>query len=327
MRTKVSNHSIPPALFLIFNRPDLTRQVFSRIRDACPAQLFIGADGPRPDLPGEAALCAETQAVVKEVDWPCQVHTLFRDQNLGCKIAVSSAITWFFKHVEEGIILEDDCLPHPSFFRFCAELLEHHRDNPRVMMISGQSFWPPDIEPQKESYFFSKESLIWGWATWKRAWKHFDMRMNKWPELKAGNWLNDIFADPVEAQKVTGQFDRVYGNGLNTWDYQWKYSLLLNDGLSAVPYRNLVSNIGFGESATHTKRRNGLFNLDRSSMEETVIHPTEVNWNSEHDKAMRRRITSLSITNWMKVKRQIKTMYRRFRLYSSEKISARIQSG
>ena len=123
---------------MVFNRPDTTKQVFETIRKARPAQLFVAADGPRENRPDEAEKCAEVRRIVDNgIDWDCKVHRLYRDKNLGCKIACSSAIDWFFEHVDEGIILEDDTLPHPTFFQFCEELLKRYRDDERIMLISG----------------------------------------------------------------------------------------------------------------------------------------------------------------------------------------------
>ncbi len=167
-----------PVLFLVFNRPDSTRKVFDAIRSARPPKLYITADGPRPDRPAEAKLCSEVRAIASAVDWPCEVKTLFRESNLGCKAGVSSGITWFFSHEDEGIILEDDVLPVPTFFNFCDEMLERYRDDARVSMISGCNLISNHFSP-KQSYFFSRYNLIWGWATWRRAWQHYDVAMTQ----------------------------------------------------------------------------------------------------------------------------------------------------
>lgn len=172
-----------PVLLLIFNRPDTTQRVFHEIRGASPLQLFISADGPRENKPGEFEKCQITRDIVRQVDWDCEVYTNFRDKNLGCKIAVSSAIDWFFENVEEGIILEDDCLPSFSFFRFCEELLEKYRDDERIMQIGGTNLLS-EWQRSDDSYYFSKYGAIWGWATWRRAWQYYDVNMKLWPEVK-----------------------------------------------------------------------------------------------------------------------------------------------
>lgn len=173
----------PPTLFLIFNRPDLTAEAFSRIREAAPSQLFVAADGPCAGHPEDENLCQQARDVATRVDWDCDVHTLFRDENLGCKEAVSSAITWFFEHVEAGIILEDDCVPDLSFFPYCGKLLSRYAEDERIFAIGGNNFQPQGRE-YTASYYYSVYVHIWGWATWRRAWKHYDGKLERWPKLK-----------------------------------------------------------------------------------------------------------------------------------------------
>ncbi len=241
-----------PVLLLIYNRPELTRRVFDRLREAAPKQLFIAADGPRSDRPNEVALCAETRSIVNEIDWPCEVHRLFREENLGCKSAVSNAITWFFEHVEEGIILEDDCVPHPTFFRFCNELLEYYRYDERIMVISGDNFQHGRRRTQY-SYYFSRYNHIWGWATWRRAWQYYDGEMKYWPDLRNTSWLFDILGTQDAADYWYNIFDKAYAGEIDSWGYPWTFSCWVQNGLTILPEVNLVSNIGFGDTATHTK--------------------------------------------------------------------------
>jgi len=184
-----------PVLFLIFNRSDTTQLVFNEIRKAQPAQLFIAADGPRKDRPEDIENCRKVREIIRQVDWDCSVSTLFRDENLGCKRGVSSAIDWFFSHVDEGIILEDDCVPDPSFFPFCQELLERYRDDERIMVISGDNLQFGRRKSQY-SYYFSRCFHLWGWATWKRAWDNYDIKMELWPKIKETGRLKDILHDP-----------------------------------------------------------------------------------------------------------------------------------
>src|SRR5258708_3549575 len=175
-----------PILFLIFNRPFPTRRVFAEIRKARPAKLFVAADGPRPDKPEDLETCRETREIIKDIDWPCEVQTLFRDKNLGCGVAVSGAITWFFQNVEQGIILEDDCLPDPSFFPFCTELLERYKDDERILLISGNFLQQKNKKFMvKASYYGTLIPHLWGWASWRRAWAKYDFNLTKWPEVKA----------------------------------------------------------------------------------------------------------------------------------------------
>ena len=180
-----------PVLFLIFNRPDTTALVMEAIRAARPARLYVAADGPRPGCPGDAERCAEARRVVTAVDWPCQVKTLFRETNLGCRKAVSSAIDWLFACEEEGIILEDDCVPTSDFFSFCGELLERFRDDKQIMAICGSCY--AEAEPNyRASYYFSYYADPWGWATWRRAWRLYDGDLSRWPAFKARGGLRTL---------------------------------------------------------------------------------------------------------------------------------------
>ena len=243
---------VTPVLFLIFNRPDTTQQVFNSIKKAKPKQLFVAADGPREKKEGEKEKCEQARKVIEQVNWDCEVKTLFRDRNLGCKIGVSSAINWFFENVEEGIILEDDCLPSQSFFWFCQELLEHYRNDTRVMHISGNNF-QFGRKIGNASYYFSIFGLIWGWATWKRAWRYYDVKMKTYSQFKDEGQIKNIFYNKKMQHYYKKIFDKVYKEKIDTWDYQWLYSRLLNQGISIHPNVNLVQNIGFGIDASHTK--------------------------------------------------------------------------
>lgn len=237
-----------PVLFIIFNRPDTTGAVFEEIEKARPAKLFIAADGPRPIRPGEADLCARAREIASHVTWDCEVHRLYRDTNLGCKEAVSTAISWFFDNVEEGIILEDDCVPDPSFFRFCEELLERYRNDERVMMVTGTNYLFNKIAAN-ESYFFSRNFDIWGWASWRRAWNLYDISMADWPKFNGLHYLKWLFSDARFVKYLTLSFQMTYEGKIDTWDYQWYYTGIINHGLCATPVNNLISNIG--TSGTH----------------------------------------------------------------------------
>ncbi|MBN2106683.1 MAG: hypothetical protein JW832_04595 [Deltaproteobacteria bacterium] len=239
-----------PVLFLIFNRPDLTGEVFETIRASQPARLFVAADGPRCDA--DMMLCERARGITGRVDWPCEVKTLFRDKNLGCKKAVSEAITWFFEHVEEGIILEDDTVPTQRFFLFCQELLAHYRHDERIMHISGEN--PLDHPVNQASYYFSKIEHCWGWATWRRAWRHFDVTMENFDAFVNEKILANIFCRDVQQKYWNDIFWRVKKGEIDTWDYIWTYTIFCNSGLCINPNINLVTNIGFGDSATHTKK-------------------------------------------------------------------------
>jgi len=261
-----------PVLFLIFNRPDTTRQVFDEIRKARPEQLYVAADGPRKDRSADYELCKKTREIIQQVDWDCKVFTCFRDENLGCKRSVSSAIDWFFSHVEEGIILEDDCVPDQSFFPFCQELLKRYRDDTRIMMISGNNFQFGKRRTDY-SYYFSKYVHIWGWATWRRAWKYYDIDMKSWPEIKEGGWLKDILKDQKAVKFWEKIFENTHLGKIDTWDYEWVFSCWIQNGLSILPNVNLVRNIGFDGNATHTKGKNKQSDLPVSSIQVPLKNP------------------------------------------------------
>ena len=243
-----------PVILIIFNRPDVTEKSFAAIRQAQPAQLLVIADGPRPRRPDDAEKCAAARAIIDRVDWDCQVLKNFADTNMGCGIRVSSGLTWAFDLVEEAIVLEDDCLPHPTFFQFCEEMLERYRDDRRIMHISGNNFWSGKY-PQRESYLFSKNTLSWGWATWRRAWQHYDFKLTKWWEMTPEQQA-DLLADQLGSQRAASIWQRIFGQlrdgSLDTWDYQWTLTCWLQSGLCVQPHVNLVSNVGFGADATHT---------------------------------------------------------------------------
>jgi len=244
-----------PILFLIFNRPDTTKGVFEAIRKAKPPKLFVAADGPRPDKPSEWEKCQKVREIATAVDWDCEVKTLFRDSNLGCKVGVSRAIDWFFQHVEEGIILEDDCLPDQSFFSFCQELLEYYRNDTRIMHISGNNFQSGQTRGCG-SYYFSKYAHIWGWATWRRAWLFYDLAIKTLPKFIQQRGIESVFQNAKVQKYWFNNLLAVFNGKKDTWDYQWNYSIWSQNGLCILPNANLVTNIGFGAGATHTKDEN-----------------------------------------------------------------------
>jgi hypothetical protein len=260
-----------PVLFLIFNRPDLTRQVFSEIRKVKPLKLFIAADGPRREIAEDVERCQQTRDIINTIDWDCEVKTLFRNENLGCKVAVSSAISWFFEEVEEGIILEDDCLPDLTFFRFCEELLEKYRQDTRIMMISGNNF-QFGRSRGKYSYYFSRYSHIWGWASWRRSIKFYNVNMCSWPDMRNKKILEWIFPKKVAFHWLK-VLDNVYNGLIDSWDYQLNYAAWIQNALSIVPNRNLVSNIGFGRDGTHVKRRIAISEMKTGPMNFPLSHP------------------------------------------------------
>ena len=209
------------------------------------------ADGPRADRPDDIEKCKAARAVIEGVDWDCEVLTNYSDLNLGCKKRVSSGLDWVFEIVEEAIILEDDCLPHPSFFRFCQGLLDYYRNDKRIMAISGDNF-QLGRKRTEYSYYFSRYNHIWGWATWRRAWQYYDVKMKLWQEVRDGNWLESILGETQAMKYWRKIFQTAYDNKVDTWDYPWTFACWIQNGLTILPNQNLVSNIGFGEGATHT---------------------------------------------------------------------------
>jgi hypothetical protein len=246
-----------PVLLLVFNRPNETKRVFEAIRKRAPKHLYIAADGPRPDKPGEKQLCEAVLQIVQSVDWECEVKTLFREQNAGCKKAVSGAIDWFFSEVERGIILEDDCLPDQTFFIFCEQLLEKYKDEEKIISIGGTNLGYKFNGDQ--SFAFSRFMNMWGWATWRRSARLVDYNMTGWK----GTWFKKLFLyrklqdDKFKLDynwiKFWDNYFTLTAYGLmDTWDYQWIYTQMCYDKVSIFPAENLIQNIGFSNNATHT---------------------------------------------------------------------------
>jgi len=262
-------------LLVIFNRPQTTKLVFEAIRKVKPTRLYVAADGPRLEVESDIINCAEARKIIENVDWECDVKTYFRDEDLGCGRGPSTAFSWFFTHEEEGIILEDDCLPSQDFFRFCEELLERYRNDTRVMHIGGNNFlngWKRDDD---YSYYFSKSGHIWGWATWRRAWDMFDYNIKLYDKLKRKNYFRNFFLNPLEKFYHLRKFEKtIHSRKIDWWDYQWDFARYVNSGLAIVPKTNLIKNIGFGSNATHTLNSNHKnANMVADEIEFPLKHP------------------------------------------------------
>ena len=291
-------------LLVIFNRPDTTRRVFEAIRRAQPARLYIAADGPRPGVADDVLKCRESRKIVESVDWRCEVKTLFHDKNLNCGVAPSSAFTWFFSHEEEGIILEDDCLPSQSFFWFCQELLERYRDDTRVMHIGGNNFLNGWQKDKDYSYYFSRSGHIWGWATWRRAWKHFDFEITLYRKLKQQDYFDNFFLHWPEKLYRLRKFDKTIDRTgkIDWWDYQWDFARYIHSGLAIVPAKNLVKNLGFGEMATHTRNRKSPgAALEASDIDFPLHHPPFMITDLESDRRYFRHFMSDVMLSKLKV--------------------------
>lgn len=271
-----------PVAFLVYNRPEFVARTFNEIRKIKPPVLLVVTDGPNPNRPGDVEKCNAVREIIqKGIDWNCRAIMNYATVNLGCKRRVSSGLDWVFQEVEEAIILEDDCLPDPSFFLYCQELLEYYKDNPKIMHISGDNF-QFGRKRGEASYYFSKYNHIWGWATWRRAWKFYDVNMKYYPEFKSQQKIQQITQNTVEQQYWMNIFETAYQGKVDTWDYQWVFTIWANDGLAVLPNINLVSNIGFCSDALHTKVKTIEANLKAERMN-NIIHPTEIVRNEEAD--------------------------------------------
>lgn len=270
-----------PILFLIFNRPSTTERVFEKIREIQPKQFFIAADGPREGDERDKINCRMARAIASNVDWECEVHTLLREENLGCGLGVSQAVSWFFEHVEEGIILEDDCLPNNSFFQFCQEALEKYRFNQNIFHICGSNYQYGKWRGEGD-YYFSKLPHIWGWATWKRAWDKYEFAIDGEDSLL-------LKAYPLKECRILHQeWDRIFrgfrANGVDTWDYQWLLSCWKYGGITIIPNKNLIFNLGFGDQATHTTIYPAHYKkIKHEDFLETIKHPIEIKINYKAD--------------------------------------------
>ncbi len=289
----------PAVLFLVFNRPDTTRQVFEEIRRARPPRLYVAADGPRPQRSAEAALCQQVRAIATGVDWPCQVRTLFRAENLGCRKAVSGAIAWFFEQEEEGIILEDDCLPAPDFFRYCAFALQRWRHEPQVMHVGGTVY--VDYTAGPESAVFSKLVPITGWATWRRAWQLYDpsmARINELDRLPLRQWYRS------QARQVRRAIRQIHERQINAWGARWVLTVLVNGGHTVLPRSNLISNIGYDATGTNTTLDSHLARLPLGHLPAALTAPLTISnlpWFDEALLRVQNRRTQLLRRAWRRL--------------------------
>lgn len=276
--------SAPVAIF-VFNRPDLTAQMFQAVRSARPAMLFISADGPRADRPGEEELCAQTRKIVQAVDWDCDVRLNFADHNLGCGPAMSRGINWVFDIVDRAIILEDDCIPDPSFFPFCEQMLEEYQNDSRIMQIAGSNLQMPADVFGGASYSFASFPVVWGWATWRRAWKHYDIAMAGWPAFRDSGGLNGLHASRSRRIHLRREWNHIHaGNG--TWDHQWQYTVSSQHGLSVYPATNLITNLGFRADATQTTLAGAMAEVPIEPLPFPLTHPPHVAENARLERGI-----------------------------------------
>lgn len=285
--------------------------MLATIREAKPDTLLVAADAPHPERKEEQELCRKAREVVMQgIDWPCRVETRFSEEHLGCRRAVSEALGWAFGGHEQLIILEDDCLPHPTFFRWCEELLEKYADEPKIMHICGSNL--TGAKPATEvSGYFSRFGPIWGWASWRRTYELYDVEMRSWPEVRASGALKQLCPERMEAEWRKELFDSVHSGKVDTWDYQWAYARLLNDRLSVLPAVNLIQNIGFGEGATHTMAAQGLrMSLPAFAMKFPLMMPKQIRAWVEADRYYLTTIAGLPSTRWEALVYRLKKLAR-----------------
>lgn len=298
---------IAPVLFIGFNRIGPAEQVFEAIRAARPAKLYFACDGPRNA--DEAVHCEEVRALAKRVDWPCELHTHFNDRNLGLRKGVSAAINWFFEHESEGIVLEDDTLPVPTFFRFCQEMLERYREDERIWVVMGNNLMTEYQGQQYGSYYYSAHGYgaPWGWASWRRVWSHYDVDMAIWPAVRNTTLLSDFFLNKAEEREVHSIFENVHKGAINSWSYQLDVMRICNHGLNILPYTDLVRNIGFGPEGTHTVSLKDPRNKDTArDIQFPLHHPPFIMLDGRRDAEYFRRY--IGATPLIRIKKAVKQM-------------------
>jgi hypothetical protein len=271
-----------PVVLIVFNRPEHTRQLLEVLKQVKPSKLHIIADGPRTDHPSDILLCQEVKNLIEsQVNWPCEIKKNYSEKNLGCKIRISSGLDWVFSTEERAIILEDDCIPDISFFKFCDELLEKYKNHSEISHIGGNNFLFNRLKID-DSYYFSRYTHVWGWATWQRAWQNYDVTLKQWPQIKKEQTLEKILGKQ-QAKFWSEKFDGVYNGQDDTWDHQWTFSSMINQKLAIVPKVNLITNIGFGKNSTHTLFHSKFANMKRESLNFPLKHPTVIQRNLKAD--------------------------------------------
>lgn len=274
-----------PILIIAFNRADTLQQVFNMVKKMQPSQLYLAIDGPRKEKEGEIEKCKEVQEIIKQVDWECDIHTRISDMNQGCGFGPANAISWAFETCEKLIILEDDCVPSLSFFTFCEEMLNKYQNDYRVSIISGRSHHPNTKFFKKQDYIFSRYAHTWGWATWKRCWKEYDIFAKDLQLfLENGGGLN-IFQTKEEACYFNKIMHKLKNNiaeeVTHSWDLQWFFARLKNGSLGIVPCRNLIENVGSG-NGTHTSE--DFVQIKAEEMPYQIRHPKYMTVNAEYER-------------------------------------------
>lgn len=274
MKTSENYKLKQPILLIFFNRFDHVKKVFEQIKELKPPRLYLSSDGPRLEKSEDHITVEKIRKYFEQnVDWECQVIKKYSNLNKGCKLAVSEAITWFFKYEQEGIILEDDCVPSLSFFRYCDELLQKYRHDKRISLITGFNY-VEGFKRNDDSYWFSRSTPIWGWASWSDRWKYYDVKMQNWEIIRDQGWVKDMISNSVDYKEIINGFDAVQRGDVDTWDAQWTFACLTQNMVSIVPAVNLITNIGFDKDATHTKSDNKyLGNTKQNELIFPLKHP------------------------------------------------------
>jgi hypothetical protein len=301
-----------PIAYIVFNRPRHTRKTFAAIREQMPSQLFVIADGPREGYPEDVERCREVREIVGAIDWPCTVHRNYSDVNLGCKRRVSSGLDWVFSQVDRAIILEDDCVASREFFFFCDTLLEFYRNNEKVWVVNGNSY-QPQYQRGDGSYYFSKYPDAWGWATWRRAWQHYQGDLPFLEEWKRSPEWRKCFPVRAEQRYWDRKFKLVQQGKIDTWDYPWIACAMYGGGLAATPNANLVKNIGFDAEGTHTTGLDDGFTYNITPFG-SIVHPSVIKADVQADEFCRQQFFVSQDSLWQrllgKLKRSITMMLR-----------------
>ncbi|HEY9879035.1 MAG TPA: glycosyltransferase family 2 protein [Leptolyngbyaceae cyanobacterium] len=278
-----------PIALLIFKRPKTTSKVLEVLRQIRPVTLLVISNLPPENKPDQLKQCQETRALIDQIDWPCRVLKNYAETYLSCKERISSGLNWVFETVDRAIILEDDCIPDLTFFQYCEELLDRYAEDERVMAITGDNFNIPPRQPQY-SYFFSRHTQFWGWATWRRAWQYYDITMRLLPEFLEAGWLSEMFQEPAAIRWWEKTLQEVYSGQKDTWDYQWDFSCWIRGAACIVPRINLVSNIGFDKDAAHNRDAfDWRANLPTSPIELPLKHPPFVRIDEQCDRILQKR--------------------------------------
>jgi len=298
-----------PVIFIIFNRPHTTARVFQEIAKAKPRKLFVVADGPRDGVQGDVERCQAARAIIERVDWDCEVRKNYSDVNLGCGKRPATGINWVFEHVDRAIILEDDCVPNLSFFRFCDELLEKYRHHENIMQICGNHFGIRSRDFTSNYNFSMHNICAGGWATWQRAWKYFDPEVKQWETLRETSWLKDLVDNPLADRYWREMFDLAFSRKgeVSFWDYQWTFACWVNNGLSIIPQSTLVSNIGFGPGATHTKAPDSpMANLRAFEMTFPLVPPPKVERDEVEDMEFIERVVVPKVSKQLTLSQRLR---------------------